>query len=88
MDRPGHPRELRERASRRTVPVDAARPSLGAIAGIAGLGLGLETLGCLLVGAVGLLLGVTVFAILGWRMIRAHIAQIQVRFPTPGTAGD
>ena len=60
---------------------------LGAIAGIAGLGLGLETLG-LLVGAVGLLLGVTVFAILGWRMIRAHIAQIEVRFPTPGTAGD
>ena len=61
---------------------------LGAIAGIAGLGLGLGTLGCLSVGAVGLLLGVSVFAILGWRMVRAHIAQIEVRFPTPGTASD
>jgi hypothetical protein len=56
---------------------------LGAIVGIAGLGLGLETLGCLLIGGVWLVLGVTMFVILGYRMFRGHLSQIEVRFPTP-----
>ena len=56
---------------------------LGAIAGIAGLGLGLETLGCLLLGAAGLSLGVGVFMVSGWRMFRTHLTQLEVRFPTP-----
>jgi hypothetical protein len=56
---------------------------LGAIVGIGGLGLGLETLGCLLVGGAGLVLGVGVFLALGYRMFQAHLSQIEVRFPSP-----
>lgn len=61
---------------------------LGAIAGIAGLGLGLETLGCLLVGAAGLVFGIGVYLVAGYRMFRAHVTQMEVRFPTPNAGSD
>jgi hypothetical protein len=61
---------------------------LGAIAGIAGLGVGLETLGCLLVGAAGLVFGMGVYLVAGYRMFRAHVTQMEVRFPTPNAGSD
>lgn len=59
----------------------------GAIAGVAGLGLGFETVGSLVLGAVAFLLSIAGFATWATRTIGMWSAQLEPRFPTP-TADD
>jgi hypothetical protein len=57
----------------------------GATAGIAGLGLGLETGGSLALGAVGFLVSIAGFAVWATRTIGAWSDQLEPMFPTPGS---
>jgi hypothetical protein len=55
----------------------------GAAAGVAGLGLGLETAGSLVLGAAGFLVSIACFAVWATRTIGTWSEQLDVRFPTP-----
>ena len=59
----------------------------GAVAGIAGIGLGLGMGGALVLGAVLFLLSMACFAIFAKRSIDAHRRELEPLFPTP-TRGD
>jgi hypothetical protein len=60
----------------------------GAAVGIAGLGLGLGTAGCLLVGAVALVASLVAFAAWARRQIVRWGELIRPLFPTPPVEGD
>jgi hypothetical protein len=55
----------------------------GAVAGIAALGLELETGASLVLGAVAFLISLAAFVVLGIRAIAAYRRNMVVRFPTP-----
>ena len=59
----------------------------GAAAGVAGLGLGFETVGSLVLGTVAFLVSIAGFAVWATRTIGMWSAQLYPRFPTP-PAGD
>jgi hypothetical protein len=59
----------------------------GAAVGVAALGLGFETAGSLVLGALGFLASIALFATWATRTISVWSAQLEPRFPTPG-AGD